>query len=398
MKALVLTTSYPIRPRSLSGTFVRDLLRGLVALGWRFEVVTPAAAEPGSPPADPGIEVREAPYAGERLRGGLAHARGIPEGLSAEPWKWALAPALSRSMLRVAEHRLAETGFDLLWSHWLIPAGAIGAWLARRHRLPHLATAHGADVCWLERLVRLPGAAPALASLWSRSALVAPAARTARRVGEALSRPDVGVCALPASASSCEPLALPPRLLFLGRFEPIKGPDLLLESLSLLPPGLFRDLTLAGAGSLEAALRERAARLQTRARFAGVLEGAHKGRALAESHALVVPSRRLRDGRSEGLPHAALEALAAGRPVVAPREGALADLVAESGAGVLYDAHAHDEGRVRALAGALLELGTRPEALARLSARARGAGAAFQSPQALVPWHRRLSLCTGARA
>jgi glycosyltransferase involved in cell wall biosynthesis len=398
MKALVLTTSYPVRPRSLSGAFVRDLLRGLVELGWHFEVITPAAAGPGSPPADPGIEVREVSYAGQRLRGGLAHSRGIPDGLSAEPWKWALAPALVRSMICAAEQRLAQTGFDLLWSHWLIPAGAIGAWLARRHRIPHLATAHGADVSWLERMVRVPGAARVLASLWSDSTLVAPAARTARRVGGALARPDVGVCALPAAVSPCEPRAFPPRLLFLGRFEPIKGPDLLLQSLALLPAGLFGDVTLAGAGSLEAALRERAARLPMPARFAGVLEGAPKARALVESHALVVPSRRLRDGRAEGLPHVALEALAAGRPVIAPREGALADLVAESGAGVLYDAPAHDEGRVRALAGALHDLGTRPEALARLSARARSAGAAFRPPHALVPWQQRLSLCAGARA
>ncbi len=397
MKALVLTTSYPVRPRSVSGAFVRDLLRGLVPLGLSFEVVTPAAAEPNPLPREPGIAVHEAPYRGDRFLGGLAHARGIPETLAAEPWKWALVPGLLGALEHVAERRIEETGCDLLWSHWLLPCGAIGARLARRHGVPHLATAHGADVCWLERLVKVPGARLALASLWSQSALVAPAARTARRVGEALGRPDVEVATLPASVPSSEPEAGPPRLLFLGRFEPIKGPDLLLEALALLPSGLFRDLTLAGAGSLEGALRERSARLAIPTRFPGVVEGARKATAFSESHAVVLPSRRLRDGRGEGLPHAAIEALAAGRPLVAPREGALADLVAQSGAGVLYDAPAEDEGRVRALARVLLDLARRPEVLRGLCARARSAGEAFRTPRALLPWNERLLLCAGRR-
>jgi len=398
VKALVLATSYPVRPGSVSGAFVREMLRGLVALGWSFEVVTPAAAAAGAAAPEPGITVCEARYCGARLRGGLAHARGIPETLAAEPWKWALAPGLARALMRVADRRLEHGGFDLVWSHWLLPCGVIGARLSRRHAIPHLATAHGVDVCWLERLARLPGAKSALASLWSRSALTAPAERTARRVGAALGRADVGVAALPASVAAGEPPGGAPRLLYLGRFEPIKGPDLLLEALATLPAGLFRDLTLAGGGSLEGALRERSARLATPVRFPGMVEGLRKNEALAESHAVVLPSRRMRDGRVEGLPHAAFEALAAGRPLIAPREGALADLVAESGAGVLYDAPADDAGRTRALAAALLELGHRPHGLRELSARARAAGAAFRAPEALLPWHERLARCAGGIA
>lgn len=398
MKALVLTTSYPVRARSVSGAFVRELLRGLVPLGWSFEVVTPAAAAPGALAPEPGITVREAQYCGAGFRGGLAHARGIPETLAAEPWKWAMAPGLARALLRVADRTLEHGGFDLLWSHWLFPCCVIGARLARRRGIPHLATAHGADVCWLERLACLPGALPALASLWSRSGLMAPAERTARRVGAALGRADVGVAALPTAVAAGEPAGGSPRLLYIGRFEPIKGPDLLLEAMAMLPAGLFRDLTLAGEGSLEEALRERSARLATPVRFPGVVEGLRKNEALTESHAVVLPSRRMRDGRVEGLPHAALEALAAGRPLVAPREGALADLVAKSGAGVLYDAPADDAGRTRALAVALLELGRRPHDLRELSARAREAGAAFRAPLALLPWHERLVRCVEGEA
>ena len=110
----------------------------------------------------------------------------------------------------------------------------------------------------------------------------------------------------------------------------------------------------------------------------------------------MLPSRRLRDGRSEGLPHAAVEALAAGRPLVAPREGALADLVEETGAGVLYDSPAGDDaGRARALAAVLLDL---PGRLVELAARARLAGDAFRPQVALRAWHARMLACSGAGA
>jgi glycosyltransferase involved in cell wall biosynthesis len=398
VRALVLATSYPVRAQSVSGAFVREMLRGLVPLGWSFEVVTPAAAAPGALPPEPGITVFEAPYRGARLRGGLAHHRGIPETLAAEPWKWMLAPGLAGALARGAEHRLAAAPFDLIWSHWLLPCGAIGARFARRHGIPHLATAHGADVCWLERAARVPGVGAALARLWSRSALVAPAERTARRVAVALRRGEVRVAPLPAAIPASEPPAGMPRLLFLGRFEPIKGPDLLLDALAALPGGLYRDLTLAGAGSLGDGLRARSARLPIPARFAGVVEGERKSAALADAHLVVLPSRRLRDGRGEGLPHAAVEALAAGRPLVAPCEGALGDLVAASGAGVLYDAPASDAGRVRSLARVLIDLGRSPERLRGLAARARAAGDAFRAPRALGAWNDALRACAAEHA
>jgi glycosyltransferase involved in cell wall biosynthesis len=239
---------------------------------------------------------------------------------------------------------------------------------------------------------------PALAARLAHSALVAPAAHTARRVALALGRSDVGVAALPASVAAREPADGPPRLLFLGRFEPIKGPDLLLDAVGRLPGGLLGEVTLAGGGSLEGALRERSQGLGTPVRFAGVVTGAHKEDTLASAHALVLPSRRLRDGRAEGLPHAAIESLAAGRPIVAPREGALADLVEASGAGVLYDATRDDEGRVRALARALRDLAARPERLRALCARARAAGDALRAARPHHAWHELLAASAGAPA
>jgi len=201
----------------------------------------------------------------------------------------------------------------------------------------------------------------------------------------------VRVCPLPAAAGRPRAPGGAPRLLFLGRFEPIKGPDLLLEACARVPAGRFARVTLAGAGSLEPKLRARARSLPHPVEFAGVLSGRTKLEAIQRAGLLVVPSRRMADGRSEGLPHAALEALAAGTAVVAPAEGALGELLRRTGAGIAFEPHPEERVRLAGLAGALNEISLAPTRLAALAARAREAGRAFQAPAALPSWEAFLS-------
>lgn len=391
MKTLVLTTSYPLAPGAISGSFVRDLLVGLAARGGWFEVVTPALAGAPVAPEKPGITVHPAPYPLAAWRGGLAHRHGLPETLAAEPWKWALVPGMLYAMRAAAERRLARGGFGQVWSHWLFPSGVIGAELARRHRLPHLVTAHGADVHQLERIARAPGAGALLGACWSRSALSAPAATTARRLEHVLRDRRVHVCPLPAASGTPRPRAASGggahalRLLYLGRFEPIKGPDLLLEACARVAPPALARMTFAGAGSLEARLRDRARTLPHTVSFAGVLEGEAKRRAFEEADLLVLPSRCMPGGRGEGLPHAAMEALAAGTPVLAPEGGALGELIVRTGAGACYAA-ADDPERIEGIGRTIAALAARPEWLAALAARAERAGRAFAAPVALDAW------------
>jgi glycosyltransferase involved in cell wall biosynthesis len=396
VNALVLTTSYPVHDGSLSGSFVRDLLLELRARGWSFDVVTPASASHERRTADPGIRVHEAPYRGCRWGGGLAHRRGIPETLALEPWKWLLAPSLAAAMAARARGTLVDRRPDLIWSHWLFPSGLTGARLARMHGVPHLATAHGADVHLLERLVRLPGARRWLRANWAETRLVAPVEHTARRVSAALGGREVGVCPLPAAGSHTRAEPCParhlrsPLLLFLGRFEPVKGPDLLLEACAALEPDHVGEITLAGSGSLEPRLRARARRLAHPTRFPGVLGAEGKARALGRADALVISSRRLADGRGEGFPHAAMEALAAGRPVIAPREGALGDWLLDSGAGLAYEPGRCDAARTRSLALCLRRFAAEPALRDALARRARDTGRAFRAGAALSHWETHL--------
>jgi L-malate glycosyltransferase len=120
----------------------------------------------------------------------------------------------------------------------------------------------------------------------------------------------------------------PPSVLFLAGLERRKGVDTLLdafEEVVLTRPQV--ELRLAGAGSLEAEVRARAARepLAGRVEVLGRVGREDVPALLRSSTLLAAPSL----GEPFGLN--ALEALASGLPVVATNAGGLADLVPDTG-------------------------------------------------------------------
>ena len=145
-----------------------------------------------------------------------------------------------------------------------------------------------------------------------------------------------------------------------GRLSREKGLDVGLRGLA--DPNTPRDarLVVLGRGGLRAALEAQALALGLgdRVRFLGYREDV--GPYLAHLDALVLPSRH------EGLPFAALEAMAAGCPVVAARVGGVPELVSDGRTGLLFPGE-----DAPALALRLARLAGSPELRARLAAAAR---------------------------
>lgn len=127
-------------------------------------------------------------------------------------------------------------------------------------------------------------------------------------------------------------------LLFLGRLNLVKGPDLAVEALTLIDDA---NLLVVGDGPMEESLKQRAARLGLgeRVLFLGQRPHQEVPRYLAACDLLVLPSR------SEGQPNAVLEALAAERPVVAAAVGGVPEIVAEGRQGMLFPRGAGRPGR-----------------------------------------------------
>jgi glycosyltransferase involved in cell wall biosynthesis len=118
-----------------------------------------------------------------------------------------------------------------------------------------------------------------------------------------------------------------PYFLFVGRLERIKGLEDVIDA--------FRrhgdaDLLIAGTGTHEAALRERAAGMPN-VRFLGRLDADELGRYYANALALVVPSVGF-----ETFGIILIEAFRSGPPVIARRLGPFPEIVERAQGGLLF--------------------------------------------------------------
>lgn len=332
MKLGVVTTSYPRRAGDFAGHFVARHAEELLLQGHEVSVI---AAGDG---ASRGFE-RRGSLEITRLRSELFFDGGAPEAIAARGALAAL-PAMARWLGAVG---VQARGWGAACAHWLVPS-AVAAISAPG---PLLAIAHGGDVHTLRRARLL---APVLAALLARGARLAfvsdelrglaraslaqlptlASARLRRRFDDAAIVQPMGVdCARWAEAAHA-PRPRPRRYaLVLGRLVPIKGVELAIDAVAALgDPEL--ELVIIGEGPERAALEQRArdhgARVAERVQFLGALPTHAREPYLAHAAAVLLPSRSLADGRAEGTPQVALEALAAGVPLLAAATGGLVAL------------------------------------------------------------------------
>ena len=133
----------------------------------------------------------------------------------------------------------------------------------------------------------------------------------------------------------------PPRVVFAGRLEHFKGPQVLLDAVpELLAAYPHARVTICGAGPMLNTLRERVDRLGVghAVDLTGWLDPGEVARLVTDADVVVIPSMW-----PEAFGLTCLEASAAGKPVVASAIGALPDLVEPEVNGLLVppgDAHA----------------------------------------------------------
>lgn len=163
------------------------------------------------------------------------------------------------------------------------------------------------------------------------------------------------------------PLAKPNRgelkVLYLGWIESVKGIFDLVQAVDdLRQRGRTVRVVVAGDGTAREPLKAELQRrnLESAIALAGWADDTRRIELMAAADVLVMPSYR------EGLPNAVLEAMAAGRAVIATRVGAVPDVVRDGENGLLFNA-----GDVRALAAALARLCDEAGLLEALATRAR---------------------------
>jgi glycosyltransferase involved in cell wall biosynthesis len=309
----VVTTSYPRWPGDPAGHFVAAHVAYLRSTGATVEVL---AADDPAAIAQPGVIRVPAPP-------GLFYAGGAPDALEAGAAGSArFAAALTAAVLR------RSWRWRAVCAHWWLPC----ALAALPSRGPLLAIAHGGDLHLARRLRLLAPTVAALLARRARCVFVADDLRRAAlaglppRLARGLDRAAIveAMGLAPAAFAIAPAPTDPPTIAVLARLVPIKGVDLALAALARVRRPCR--LIIAGDGPLRAELAQRAAPLGDRVRFTGALDTGARDALLAQASALVIPSRALASGRTEGLPLAALEGMAAGVPVIAAAVGGLADL------------------------------------------------------------------------
>jgi len=219
---------------------------------------------------------------------------------------------------------------------WALPSGAWARRAARRHGMDYSVWILGSDV-W--SLGRIPVVRRVLARV-IRGASHA-WADGYKLAGDARRLAGVPVDFLPSTrrVGPADPQPLrnrpPYRLLFLGRWHPNKGIDLLLDALAMLGDddwSRIEGVEIQGGGPLDPLVRERAATLRATGRpveLGGFLSKREAEAAIARADWVLIPSR------IESIPVIFSDAMKLGRPVVAMPVGDLPALLAQDGCGEL---------------------------------------------------------------
>lgn len=313
---VVVTTSFPIAGdgSEAAGSFVADLVDAL-AKSVHVRVVAPGAAEEREQLAN-GVEV-------------FRYQAPLRALSTLKPWrpsdlKW-IAKVLKGGQ---ASTRSAAAGANHILALWGLPCGEWARQAARERGIGYTAWMLGSDV-W--SLGRVPFLREALARV-IRQAQHAYAdgymlADDAQRIS------GMAVGFLPSTRQLV--LADPPpprrkapyRLLFLGRWHPNKGVDLLLDAFSSLEDGDWEQIErveIQGGGPLEQLVRERAGALQRLGRPVEIgryLSKVEAEDAIARSDWVLIPSR------IESIPVVFSDAMKLGRPVITMPVGDLPRLV-----------------------------------------------------------------------
>jgi glycosyltransferase involved in cell wall biosynthesis len=342
-RLLVVASTFPAHHGDGTPAFVKDLS---VRLGRDLDTVVLVPRVPDAPARETidGVTVQRFAYFPRRWES-LANG-AIIENLRASRWQWLqVVPfflAESIHLRRLIRHHRP----DVLHIHWIVPQG-VAALVVGRH-VPWVVTTLGGDVYalrdpisqWLKRAILGRARAVTTMNKEMRARLIDAGASADSTYVQPLGADIKGVR---AEVGITEPI--PGRLLFVGRLVEKKGLATLIDAVSRLSLDLGWSLEVIGDGPLRDELQERAAGLPIE--FSGAMSRDGLAHAYGRSSIVVVPSVPAATGDQDGLPTVLLEAMGAGRAIVASDiagiDEALTDgetglLVPPNDAGALADA------------------------------------------------------------
>jgi glycosyltransferase involved in cell wall biosynthesis len=244
-----------------------------------------------------------------------------------------------RQILLYLLHEYWRRPFDVLHCHGAYPPAYVGATLKRLLNVPMVVWPHGSDILPGEFIRANPRLEQRLKRALAAADLVIAQSEFLKREILTLGVPDARIRLIPngvhiaefQTIGSAPPFPFP-YILAMGSFSHKKGFDVLLRafaSMAIEDPSIH--LVMAGAGKeltgYTALVDEQG--LQARVHFVGIVQGLYKVQLYQHCLFFVLPSRR------EPFAVVNLEALAAGKPLVATAVGGNVEVVNGGGNGFL---------------------------------------------------------------
>jgi len=237
-------------------------------------------------------------------------------------------------------HRARPYDFCFAWS--TVPAGAVALALHRFTALPYAVWVSGPDIPGFERRYRFiyPLLSPIIRQVWRKATdVVAKCAGEIEMIRSIESGVKPKFIPNGVDLEFFQPAPVSPdngplHVICVARLIERKGQDQLIEAVKrLTDEGYDLILSLVGTGDLHQEYKDLALRLgvQDRIRFAGYVPREIINTYYNSAHVFALPSY------NEGMSLAALEAMAAGLPLVVTRTGGTEELVEEGVNGFAFD-------------------------------------------------------------
>ncbi len=335
MRIAILTTSFPLKPGTSSGIFISRLTEAL-PVSLEKIVITPCPDFRIQPEMHGGFTVKCFRYAPRRWQR-LAHGPGgIPVALRTHRWMVLLLPFLLVSMLicciRTARH------VDLIHANWSLN-GMIAGFAGKLTSTPVITTLRGSDVSRLEHSLAqrfllycclLTNCRIVTVNHTIRDMVCRLYPRFGARIVTVPNGVADGFLKIPALDNTRNSTT---RITSIGNLNPNKRMHVILEALPYLTGTPDICLTIAGDGPERGRLQSLAINMANdhiRIDMPGLVNPDRIPAILGETDIFILASH------SEGRPNVILEAMAAGRAIIASDIDGIRELITHEETGLLF--------------------------------------------------------------
>ena len=347
MNVQIITSSYPVTPDDPAGTaglFVREFALELLRQGHSVVINPVTRAKPYD--GDNGLTIEPLPWLGGDQE--LASMNFF------NPFNWFIFLHFFIKGTTQAIRSHADHNIDKVLCMWVVPSGIFGFRIGKKLNKKYDVWALGSDI-WKIRKIPVIGNWILRTVIGRADGVWADGLKLADDV-KAISGKECKF--LPSSRRLPSPRAdrmtLEPKerihFLFVGRYHPNKGPDLLIEAVHQLPADYKKQITvhMFGAGPMKEYLQKiiRDYQLPVVVQFNGLIGAQELSDYLHRVSYLIIPSR------IESIPVIFSDALQLDRPVVAMPVGDLKRLIETMHCGIVAeqpDAQALAQAMMRAI-------------------------------------------------